>query len=429
VELVKSGIPELDRLLGGGFIKGKAYLLESVTGAKPRFLISAFCKQGYQDEELCKIDSFDYSYSEVLEDLKNSGFYTEKAASENKLLILDFAEDLICGSKVSGPFLTTRSQEVDMQRYENLRNVAWEEVTRLKARTKGLRVIVHSLTSLIRNFGLQDAIRFSIAQTAFLKRQGGVLLSTLNPETVSPSDLAIIEETFDGIIELTINEEKLKFQRYIRVKDSPIPLFRQEKLPYEIVGTEEGISVGAKIAEDFESFKANIRMTSPGVIDILGDRCHIQSVAALANLHELLFEVLGYEKGFDLMYQVGMKSAESMIKPYLDKFKIDISSPAFSFTDLVDAFISYPVMRGYGGFELVEFDQERKVIRFKLTNSPVARHLAGYGKPVDAYIAGSVAGGARISLGGNVVCRETLCEAKGDDHCEFEASVEYPASI
>jgi len=44
--IVKSGVPELDTLLGHGLVRGKAYSVEASVRVKIRFIISAFCKQG-----------------------------------------------------------------------------------------------------------------------------------------------------------------------------------------------------------------------------------------------------------------------------------------------------------------------------------------------------------------------------------------------
>jgi predicted hydrocarbon binding protein len=212
----------------------------------------------------------------------------------------------------------------------------------------------------------------------------------------------------------------MKFQRYIRVKNAPISSFKQERLPYEIVGGNIGISIGSRIAEDFEPFKANIKMPFPGVLDILGTRSYIQDVEAFGNLHKLLFEELGYEKGYNLLYEIGFRSAKMITKGYFEKFKIDISSPTTNVSQLIEKFMSYPTLRGYGHLELLHFDEKKNLIRVKLTDSILISKFAGFGKPVDAYIAGTIAGIVGSALEEDVVCKQTMCQAKGDDYCEFE---------
>jgi len=420
MDIVSSGIPELDKLLGGGLVRAKTYLVERTTGTKARFIFSPFCKQGYLEGDLCKIDSLDDSYSEVIDSLRDGGFDAEKAVAEGKLLILDFVGDVIYGSKVSGPYLLKSSREVDMTQFENLRNLAWEETSKLKASANGLRVTILGLASLIRDFGLQRALRFIVPQVAFLKRQGAIVMATINPDTVNTTDLATIEEGFDGIIELTVKEEKMRFQRYIRVKSSPISSFKQERLPYEIVGGNIGISIGFRIAEDFESYKANLKMTSFGVIDSLGARIYIQDTAVLRSLHRLVFQELGYEKGYALMYQVGADSVETMIRPYVERLKVDISQPTPKLPDIARTLLSSVGLSGYGELKLISLDLQTKTSRARLFNSPVASELTGYGKPVDAYMAGCIGRGVKLVFGGDNVCKEVLCVAKGDDYCEFE---------
>jgi KaiC/GvpD/RAD55 family RecA-like ATPase/predicted hydrocarbon binding protein len=422
MDVVKSGIPELDKLLGGGLTRGKAYLVEATIGVKSRFIISAFCKQGYLDGDICRIDSPDDSYLEVIDNLKDGGFDATEATAKGKLLILDFAGDVIYGSKVTGPYLSKSSHVTDLSQFENLRYEAWEEMSKLKTKGSGIRVAVHGIQSLIRDFGLQSTMKFIVPQFEFLKREGAVIISTMNPDAVTATELAIIEESVDGIIELTIKEERMRYQRYIRVKSAPNWSFRQERVPYEIVGSGEGIAIGYEVAEEFEPFRANIRMPTPGVLDTLGSRSYIQDAEAFGDLHRLLFDALGYEKGYNLMYQVGFQSAKVIVKSYLEKFKIDISSPTTSTPNLIKKLLSYSTLRGYGRLELLGFDRESKTIRIRLTDSLMATHFAGFGKPVDAYIAGTIAAIAVLTLERNVVCRQTSCQAKGDDYCEFEVS-------
>jgi predicted hydrocarbon binding protein len=308
-----------------------------------------------------------------------------------------------------------------MVMFENLYHVAWDETKKLKASANGLRVAIHGLSSLIRDFGVQSALKFIISQVDFLKRQGAIVMSTINPDTVSHTDLATFEDSSDGIIELTVKEEKMRFQRYIRVKSSPLALFRQERLPYEIVGTNLGISTGSKITEDFASFRANLKMNTPGILDILGDRSYIQSVRVITKLYMLLFEELGYDKAMELMYRVGAESVAGVTREYSEKLRVDIDSPNPDLPELAKTFFGFVAMAGYGELELVSSDLAKNVILFRLFKSPVAQTLAGFGKPVDAYVSGCIAGGLKLLLGGNIVCEETLCVSRGDNYCEFKA--------
>jgi predicted hydrocarbon binding protein len=88
----------------------------------------------------------------------------------------------------------------------------------------------------------------------------------------------------------------------------------------------------------------------------------------------------------------------------------------------VDMFAKFISTRGWGDFKLSKTTGDNPKIHAVVHNIPVGEAMRGYGKPVDAYMAGCVAGIASLILGEGVLCRETKCVAMGDERCEFEAS-------
>lgn len=251
LELVKFGIKELDRLLGGGLVNGKAYLLECTVGTKPRFLLSAFLKQGYLDGKLTRIDTLEYSISETIENLENAGFDARKAASEGRFLIVDYVNDRTYGTDLGGPYFS-RGTEMSIHRIGTLNATAWDKFRRTNPVTSGFRFAMQSATALIRNFGFDETLKFIDSQIAATKEWLGVFIVTLNPETLSPMNLAIFEEVFEGVIELTIQEKEKRFQRQVRVKNSPIPSFVPERLTYEIIDKGRSISITPVLAKSSE---------------------------------------------------------------------------------------------------------------------------------------------------------------------------------
>jgi len=249
LDLVKSGIKELDRLLGGGLVSGKAYLLECAVGTKPRFVLSAFLKQGYLDGKLCRIDTLEYSISETVENLENAGFEAQKAAREGKFLIVDYITDKTYGIDLIGPYFSIGT-EMSIHGVGALSAEAWEKFRGTNHVTPGFRFAMQSATALIRNFGFEETLKFIDSQIASVKRGLGVFMVTLNPETLSSVDMAKFEEAFEGVIELTIQENQRKFRRYIRVKNSPVPSFILERLPYDIVDKGRSISIAPVLTKE-----------------------------------------------------------------------------------------------------------------------------------------------------------------------------------
>jgi KaiC/GvpD/RAD55 family RecA-like ATPase len=251
LELLKSGLKELDRLLGGGLVNGKAYLLECAVGTKPRFLLSAFLKQGYVEGKLSRIDTLEYSIPEMIENLENSGFGARKAASEGKFLVVDYVNDRTYGTDLAGPYFS-HGADMSIHGIGALSDAAWDKLRNTNPIAPGLRFAIQSATALIRRFGFEETLKYVDSQIASIKKWLGVFFITLNPETLSSVDLAIFEEVFEGIIELTIQEKGKKFQRYLRVKNSPLPTFVPERLSYEIIDGGHGISIAPVLTENSE---------------------------------------------------------------------------------------------------------------------------------------------------------------------------------
>lgn len=247
-------------------------------------------------------------------------------------------------------------------------------------------------------------------------------MATVTPEILPPDQLAAIEQVFDGVIELTVKEEKNKFQRYVRVKNSPDPFFRQERLPYEIAGTPAHVSIASKITQDFESYKANLKMVHPGVIDSLGARAAVIGVDALATIHKKAFDMLGYEKGYDMLYRCGEEIAEAVFEPLFEKLKIARSElTEGSIANIADLYTRYINLTGWGEFKYIRFDSRKNQIYLRLWSSGIGSELLQYGKPVDAFVAGGFAG--CLKPWGKAICKEISCIARGDEFCEFEVTL------
>jgi predicted hydrocarbon binding protein/KaiC/GvpD/RAD55 family RecA-like ATPase len=418
MEFAKFGIDELDGLLGSGLVRGKSYLLETVPGAKSIFFISAFLKQGCSDGELSVLGTYDHAFSEISDEMKTSGFDCREFIREDKLQVLDFTNGTIYGGKTEAPHVQI-GREIDIHQASNLVSAAWNGIGESRADDKGVRFALHTLSSFIRHFGLESSIQFVGDLSSSCKKRKGVLVATAKRNMVKSRDMSCLEDIFDGIIELSISEEQARFQRRIRVRDSPAPQFRQDRLPYEIVGNLGVVSVASKIVKDFESFKASMRVTRPGVLDMLGVRTFVSTSKAFANIHRLAFSELGYEKGKELLYKWGFESARTFTAPVAGAMKVDLANIPET---VIDMFIKFMDLRGWGHFDSIKLDEKRQRGSVRYLESPVAAELHDYGKPVDAYVAGSVARLAEVLYGQNTVAKEVSCVAKGDEYCEFEVT-------
>jgi len=80
--------------------------------------------------------------------------------------------------------------------------------------------------------------------------------------------------------------------------------------------------------------------------------------------------------------------------------------------------------RGWGRFEIVEFDANRGQGRFRLFNSAVALSYGVVSQAVCIWVPGALAGAMQVILDHTgketqVKGRETRCFCQGQTHCEF----------
>jgi predicted hydrocarbon binding protein/KaiC/GvpD/RAD55 family RecA-like ATPase len=357
----------------------------------------------------------------LVEELENHGFDVNDGISRGRLLVVDFVNGMVCGNEAVGPLYMARGA-TQMQDVLNVSDSGWKELAKLSATGGGLRVVIDSLSTVIRELGFDGCLKLLRSQAVELKERGGALIASVTPEILPSQQLATLEQVFDGVIELTVSEEKFKFQRYLRVKNSPDPFFRQEKLPYEIVGTPAHISIASKITQDFESYKANLKMVQPGIIDSLGVRAAVVGIDTLAIIHKKAFEELGYEKGYEMLYKCGEEVGKAVFEPLFEKLKVPRSElTPQGVANIADLYVRYINLTGWGEFKYLRFDESKGRIYFRLYNSGIASLLGQQGRPVDAFVAGGLAG--CLKPWGEAVCKETSCSARGDEFCEFEVTL------
>jgi archaellum biogenesis ATPase FlaH len=61
-------------------------------------------------------------------------------------------------------------------------------------------------------------------------------LSLFNPKMFDEKTVAILEESCDSIISLVVKESQGQFQRFLRVKQSPLHTYQMREVPYDISG-------------------------------------------------------------------------------------------------------------------------------------------------------------------------------------------------
>ena len=87
IERMKSGIPGLDKLIGGGFMKGSSILVTGSTGTGKTILCCQFIHEGLKNGERCMYITFEELPEEITADALVFGWDFEKYEKSGKLTL------------------------------------------------------------------------------------------------------------------------------------------------------------------------------------------------------------------------------------------------------------------------------------------------------------------------------------------------------
>jgi len=177
-ERIKTGIPGLDKLIEGGFIKGSSILVAGSTGTGKTIFCCQFIREGLKNGEKCMYITFEELPEEIKGDASVFGWDFEKYEKEGKL-ILTFKD----------PFQVT------------------DITTRLEneIRQQGIsRVVIDSTSLLGLYFKDPNDIRRELYKLiTALKNSGATSLLTAEvPEEGKISRFGVEEYVVDGVISL-----------------------------------------------------------------------------------------------------------------------------------------------------------------------------------------------------------------------------------
>lgn len=180
MERVKTGVPGLDRLIQGGFVKGSVNLATGSTGTGKTIFCSQFINEGLKKGEKCMFITFEESPEEIKKAAKDFGFDFDKYEKKGQLTI-----------KYKQPFAGGE---------EELFNFRQEIET-----TKATRIALDSTSVMSLYFQDNFELRKNLFQMVETIKQTGAtaLLTTEMPEDKSSLTRFGIEEfVVDGVIGL-----------------------------------------------------------------------------------------------------------------------------------------------------------------------------------------------------------------------------------
>lgn len=406
MKLITSGISELDTLLGGGFNRGAPILFLTETGSMAEILALQISYNRMSRGDFSFIldldipphrirewfDWFNWNYNEYEKKdyfLLIDGFTKMFGDAESKeKSILGEPRDIF---KVDA-FLVRLISRIERFKNKIFGVFFFSNIFLAKAETQKIINLIYKHSMSISQYGA----------SMYVIDKG--MLDTKTRST--------LEHAFDFVVDFKIEENEGSFQRYLRVKKSPLPRYVDEYAPYEI--TPEKVVVRTGIVEDFETFKQQLKMVKEGYINLLNSRVVLLGADYLSWLFRGLINTFGYEKIHNLVYSLSKIRGSSFIVPFVREFK------PTDLKDAIDYYVKFVILRGEGELKIVDFDLEEESFKLRIYDNPVCSYLKDLGKPAGVMMAGVIAGTAERYTGKEYECEEVKCLAKGDEYCEFE---------
>lgn len=235
-EIASFGIPELDRLLGGGLVVGSINYMEAERGAQEMSFVAAFLNEGLRQGNFCGIRLYDLPPETLIDRLTEVRVNAREALDSGSMIIADLWGEGEYDAERRGPILRTNNLSDPNSAFRLYLDV--EELARRRiesGKSSGLRIVTYSASTVVMNYKFEATYRLTKAARARVRLNKGIQLITFNPRMFDETVVASLEDTCDSIISLTVKEARGRYQRFIRVKQSPIPNYQMDEVPYDIV--------------------------------------------------------------------------------------------------------------------------------------------------------------------------------------------------
>ncbi|BAA30219.1 ATPase domain-containing protein [Pyrococcus horikoshii] len=385
---LKTGIPALDRILGGGFEKGCNIAL--VGGMDNDHILlthqltNAFLSSGKkvllvelrQDPaSLIKwLSQYNINYEEYLED--------------GDLKILDGFSNLYSPASISGPDVLPNPLDLGITTAIIRDNVSKEKYDIL---------VFDDITSL---YALQTDykayVRVIVRLTNSIRKLGASSLVAINSDVLSIQDLSMILMPFEYLIE--IREGMIRFKRSFSFINVP-------GVPY--VKTNKGIIPIEDVLKDAVSIRDSLVLTSDGVLKLGEGRVQLIGETSERSLIEFVYRFLGPEKGREFLYGWGRHEVEHLEIPKIESVE--------EIKEILEE--AFEVTRSTGGGILRIVEATKDIIIVEGKN--LFPHIRNFPYPAHVHYAGYMAKLLEKATGERWEGEEIKCESQTNDKCIF----------
>ncbi len=404
--LIGSGLRDLDLLLGGGFIRDSPVLLLTETGTMGELLPLQIINHRVQEGDYGFILDLDFPPVRIREWFKFFNWDLERFERDGRLFIVDGFTNLY------GKLPTDETHVIENPR----------DIVHLDAYFYDLRVLIEKfekevfgvlyLSNMFLTKGRHlDKIINLIYKTRIALSQYGASIFVFDRGMMDRTALNTLEHAFDYVIELRVVEHEKRFQKYLRVTKSPLINYVDNLVPYEVVPS--GVLLRTELFREFDSIKHTTKMPEDGVIDFMDIRAAGIPAEVIPLIFKTLMDKYGYETGYRLTHAIGKEVGRLLARKFKDKFKV------FSIEESVPFFTKTATLMGMGEFTVKEYDEEKGIIKFQVTNSPECAFFKDTAKKTGPLIGGAIEGVGEFYLGLGARCEEVKCVSKGDDCCEY----------
>ena len=225
-----TGIAELDRMLGGGLPRGTFTLLEGPPGSGKSVFAQLFVRKGLENGEGCVYICVDDPPAMVRKQIVEFGWDPVRYEEEGLLAFIDCFSWRIGGS-------TERYAVLNAMTYDKLTEVVREARSSLRAKSDRQRSVVDSMTTLLPQLPVDDALRLlSWLKARAVQMPGKASLWLAHRTSMKPQLYSILLDNVGGIIELRLKDEPEALIRELRVTAMPFRAPTPRWIPFDIKG-------------------------------------------------------------------------------------------------------------------------------------------------------------------------------------------------